>query len=71
MAGTLHVKKQLGLHPPPKFQAGGLAPVASSRRVIIGLVCQFLGLVFLLLECTLLEAQNTEINIKASPAVGQ
>ena len=73
MAGTLHVKeKQLGLHPPaPSSRLEGPTPVASSCRVVIGLVCRFLGLVFLLLECAMLEAQNIEMNLKASPAVGR
>lgn len=72
VAGTLHVKeKQLGSHPAaPSSRPEGPTPVASSRRVVTGLVCQFLSLVFLLLESALLEAQNIEMNLKASPAVG-
>ena len=47
-------------------------PVASSCGVLTGAtVSQLLGLVFLLLERMLLEAQNIEMNLKASPAVGQ
>ena len=72
VAGMLHVKeKQLGWHPAaPSSRPEGPTPVASSRRVVTGLVCQFLSPVFLLLERTLLEAQNIEMNLKASPAVG-